>query len=148
MVRTAEEVDRLLVAAGREDLLTDPRFADPAARLANGDAFVELLREVFRARTAPDWMQTFREHAVPISVVTHVQDLPDDAQLLANEIVTPPANPAMPSPPLINHPVNVRDLPRVGPTPAPDLGQHSDEILTELGYADMEIAQLRHQGIV
>lgn len=148
MVRTAEELDRLLVAAGRADLLADARFADPAARLEHGAALVALLAEEFRTRTAREWMRAFREHAVPVSVVTVVEELPEDEQLLVNEIVTPPTDPAVPAPLIINHPINVRGLPRVGPTPAPDLGQHTDEILVELGYDAAAIARLHEQGAV
>jgi crotonobetainyl-CoA:carnitine CoA-transferase CaiB-like acyl-CoA transferase len=74
--------------------------------------------------------------------------LPEDAQLAANGIVAPPADPAVGAPLIINHPVNVTGVPRVGATPAPDLGQHTDEVLSELGFSAAEAADLHRRGIV
>lgn len=145
MVRTAEELDRLLLAADRANLLADERFADPTARLANGVEFIALLRDLFRARTAAEWMSVFRAAGVPVTLVARVEDLPQDEQIMANEIVTPPRdNPAGPL--IINHPVNVRGLARVGPTAAPGVGEHTDEVLTELGYDADAIARLRREN--
>jgi len=148
MVRTAEELDRLLLAAGREDILADPRFADQEARTEHGAALVALLQDLFRTRPAQEWMQLFRAAAVPVSLVTMVEELPEDEQLRAIEAVTRPADDPVSGPLIINHPVNVRDLARVGPKPAPEIGEHTDEVLAELGFDAAEIAGLRNRGAV
>jgi len=148
MVRTAEEIDRLLVAADRAEVLADWRFADDEARTTHAVAFVELLRDLFRTRTAEEWMRLFRAHDVPVTLVTLVEELPHDEQLAINEVVTPPADPAVPASLVVNHPVNVRGLARVGPTRAPEVGQHTDEVLAELGYDQAAVARLRTQGAI
>ncbi len=146
MVRTHAEVDGLLLAAGRVDLLTDPRFAEPADRMANMGAFIDELRATLGSRTAREWMATFRENNVPVSLVAQMGDLADDVQLAANNIVAPPTDPRVPASVVINHPLNIDGMPREGARWAPGVGEHTDEVLGELGFSAAEIAGLRSRG--
>lgn len=146
MVRTHAELDALLVAAGREDLLADPRFGDHEARPAHAPELVEELKATFIQRTAAEWMRIFRAAAVPVTLVAHVQDLLHDPQVHANRMAVPPADPAVPAPLIVNDPLNIDGLARVGPTRAPEVGEHTADVLRELGYSDGEIARLREGG--
>lgn len=147
MVRTHDELDGLLLAAGREDLLADPRFGDPAARLENGLALIDDLRATFRTRSADEWMATFREYGVPVTLVAEMGDLATDPQLRANNIVAPPTGPGVPAEVIINHPLNIDGLPRQGARHAPDVGEQTGEILAELGFTPAAIASLRSRGV-
>jgi len=147
MVRTQAELDGMLLAAGRDDLLADERFADPVTRLENGAAFIEELRGTFIKRTAAEWMATFRAESVPVTLVAHVTDLPNDAQLLANNIVAPPTDPSVRAALIINHPINVEGLPQVGARHAPAVGENTGEVLAELGFDAAGIANLRERGV-
>lgn len=147
MIRTDEELDRFLVAAGLDDLLSDERFADPASRLENGLDLIGRIREVLATRPAPDWRAHFLEAGLSTSVVVHTQDVTSDPQLVPNGIVAAPTDPRVPAPLVINHPVNVEGLGRVGTRYAPEVGENTAEILAELGFDEASISDYAARGI-
>jgi len=148
MVRTMDELDALLIAAGRIDVLDDPRFGDHTERPNHLAELVDILRPMFRERSAVEWMATFRENHVPVSLVAEMPDLATDPQVLAAGIVAPPSDPSVPASLILNHPLNVEGLPRVGPTHAPEIGEHTTAILRELNFTDAEISGFRARGVV
>lgn len=133
MVRTMDELDRLFVAVSRADLLADPRF-EADARVGNLAALVDELKATFIQRTAAEWMATFEEAGVPVVLVARMEDIPHDPQLRPNNIIVPPADPSVPAEVVINHPLNIDGLPRMGVQRAPEIGEHTAEVLRELGY--------------
>jgi formyl-CoA transferase len=146
MVRTHAELDALLVAAEREDLLSDPRFGEHALRPQHAPELVEELKATLRQRTAAEWMRIFRENGVPVTPVAQTQDLLHDPQVLANRIAVPPSDLTVVAPLIVNHPLNIDGLARVGPTRAPEVGEHTAEVLAELGFDAAEVAGLRARG--
>ena len=147
MVRKEEEFDRLVLALDQAHWLADERFATPEARLQNHQACTRLMRQVIRQRTASEWMQIFQEAGVPAALVAEFHDLPSDPQVLANEMAMEPVEDVGMAR-VIRDPVNVDGLSRVRAKRAPQMGEHTDEILAELGLSAAEIARLREQGVV
>ena len=148
MVRTQAELDALLIAAGATEILMDPRFSEPETRMEHIVEFIEALQLMFVTRTAAEWMATFRAANVPVSLVAQIEDLPYDEQILAIGAVEAPRDPRVPSPLVINHPVNVEGLARTGILHAPEIGEHTDEILAEMGFGGEEISGLRARGVI
>jgi crotonobetainyl-CoA:carnitine CoA-transferase CaiB-like acyl-CoA transferase len=147
MVRTHEDFDAVLIAVGREDVLSDPRFADPELRLENGLELVETLRATFRLQPMAHWRAVFRDHSIPATVVVEMEDLPNDPQLRVNNIVVEPAGTGVASSFVINHPLNIDGLPRRGPMHAPDVGEQTAEVLAEIGFSSEQIGAMRRSGI-
>ena len=148
MVRTHVELDALLIAADRTDLLADERFAEYDSRPANAPALIAELRETFGKRTAAEWLALFRAASVPVTMVAEMHDLLHDEQLRATNVVVPPSDPSVPAAYIVNHPINVEGLARVGPTHAPEVGEHTAEVLGEMGFSAAEIEALRAAGAV
>ena len=148
MIRTHEELDGLLIAAGRPDLLVDERFAAPAERAANMRAFIAELHAMFATRTASEWLSVFGQTGVNVTPVAQMEDIPTDGQLLASGALVTPSDPSVEMPLILNHPLHIDGLQFVGPRRAPSLGEHTAEILAELGMSTDSIADFQSRGIV
>lgn len=148
MVRTPEEIEALLQTVGLGHLLEDPRFATPEARLEHGIEMVEQMRNRIALRTSQEWLASFRAAKVPAALMGTLDDLVADPQLAVNRMTVPTDDSGRATRRVINHPVNIAGLPRRPVHPAPDLGQHSDEILRSLGFRPAEIAELRDERVI
>ncbi len=92
-------------------------------------------------------MTALTEAGVPVALVGQVSELPTDPQVVANNMaITPTSEVGMPA--VIKHPVNIDGLATREAGPAPGLGQHSKEILAELGYSEADIAAMVDQGVI
>ena len=148
MVRTAEAIDRLLVAMDAVELLVDERFATLELRVANSEAFTQELRDIFATRTSAEWLQILKvENELPIERVAQFDDLIDDPHLKLNGMVSSPVD-DVGIDYIINDPVNTGGVARVGAKKAPGIGEHSDEVLAELGFSIADIQSLRDKGVV
>ncbi|XOV84795.1 MAG: CaiB/BaiF CoA transferase family protein [bacterium] len=147
MLRQEEEFDRLLIALGQPDWLSDERFSTQESRLEHAQLFTQMIREVIAQRSSGEWMALFRSENIPAALVAEFQDLPSDPQVLANDMAMPAAEDVGMAR-VVRDPINVDGVARVGATRAPDIGEHSDEILRELGFSEEQILQFRQQGIV
>lgn len=145
MVRSPVEQEVLLEELGLISLLEDPRFTDPNARLDNSQALSEALQEKLIERHSQVWIDLFASRGVNLSRLATVQDMLQDEQAIAVGVLTPPRE-DIGVDLVINTPQNVLGVTRVGPKRAPEVGEHTDEVLAELGYSIEEIKLLRQAG--
>jgi crotonobetainyl-CoA:carnitine CoA-transferase CaiB-like acyl-CoA transferase len=130
----------------REDLIDHPDYSSTALRAQNFDALETLVRETFATRTAAEWEERLTANDCPSDPVRTPYEVVSDAQVMANGYLV--ADPKEPRTLLAMAPIQYRNqLPEVR-AGAPDYGQHTDEILGELGYDAQSVAALREQGIV
>ncbi|MDB5444967.1 MAG: CoA transferase [Phenylobacterium sp.] len=138
---------------GHPELLEDPRFADPAARRKNGEALVRRLDEIFRERTLAEWTQALQGADFSWAPVQTAQEVVEDPQALAAGGLTDvPLKSGEGSYRGVAMPAGFWDfdgtpdgLPR---GQAPDLGEHTDAILAEIGYSAEQIGDLRGRNVV
>jgi crotonobetainyl-CoA:carnitine CoA-transferase CaiB-like acyl-CoA transferase len=137
-------------ALGRAELAGDSRFADMPSRMMHAAECVALLDEIFATRPCAEWIQILRDGGDFIFThVNTVDDLPTDPQVLANGYVTDFDHPQFGRTQVVGLPVRLSETPGSIRSPAPELGQHTEEILTELlGYSWDRVAELREAGVI
>ena len=146
MVRTEELMYLLLAAMDAMHLLEDERFATWQAANENRTALKEVFQDIIAQRPSDAWLAAFEALEVPVNRVALVEEALTDAQVLENRMAIPVTDPAFEMPFVVTHPIRVSGVPHVAPRPAPELGEHSDEILRELGYAADAITAMREEG--
>lgn len=147
MVRTPEEIGGLLEVLGGTHLLEDPRFATPEDRYLRGSEMIAEIRPLVAARTSAEWMTAFKAARVPAALIGTLDDLLVDPQLAINGMVTEPVE-DVGADLVVNHPLNVDGLPRVGVKKAPEVGEHSLEVLAEMGLDDDAIGALLRDDVI
>jgi len=148
IVVTPDHWPALAKAIARPDLLTDPRFADPAKQVANAAPLTAILDEVFASQPMAHWQQALDQAHVTLGVVRSPSDVAKDPQLVANDIVVPLAGAGGNLNVTISSPIQVHDVSKVPARRAPELGEHNEEILKQLGFDAQEIDGLRASGAV
>lgn len=147
MVRTEELLSLMFAGLDALHLLEDQRFDGPERMHANRGILGDMIQEIIAGKTSDEWLAMFEALEVPVNRVALVEEAQHDPQVLENRMAVP-ADDSVGMPLLINHPIKVSNAPQVTPTPAPELGEHSEEILRELGYGAEEIAALRDTGAI
>ena len=120
-------------AIGRADLLTDPRFSDPAKLIANMPQLTAILDEVFGAQPMAHWYEVFNGVHVTFGAVRGPQEVINDPQLRSNEIVVPLEGAGGKLTSTISSPIQVHGVAKVPARRAPGLGEHNEEILAAAG---------------
>ncbi len=148
MIRNEELLSLLLAAMEAIELMADPRFGDMEALWTHRQAFGDELQSRIGNKTSDEWLEIFAAFDLPVNRIALVEDLLNDPQVSANAMAETPSDRSIEVPVLINHPINVDHLNKVGPVRAPSLGEHSKQILSELGVAEAEVDELLSDGVV
>ena len=107
-----------------------------------------MLDERFAAHDWEHWKRTFAEHGIVWSRVPDAEEVIHDPQMIANRVLVPIEGSEKPGLRTVNSPVEIRDAPKAPPRPAPRVGQHTREVLTEFGYDGQAIDALVAEKIV
>src|SRR5262245_29304092 len=143
-----DKVAAVAKAIGRSDLLTDPRFSDPAKLMVNMPQLTAILDDVFASQPIERWYEVFSGLHVTFGAVRGPQEVINDPQLRANDIIVPLEGAGGKLTSTISSPIQVHGVAKVPARRAPDLGEHSEEILRELGFGAKDIDALRASGAV
>jgi crotonobetainyl-CoA:carnitine CoA-transferase CaiB-like acyl-CoA transferase len=138
----------LLKAAGRMDLLEDARFATRKDRADRHWEIVTILQETFRTRPREYWLPRLDANDIPNAPINSIEEVFNDPQVKHMAIPKQIDHPKIGKSNLIGSPINLSDTPAQFFRPAPLLGEHTDEILTRLGFGSEAIEELRTSGVV
>src|SRR3954447_8279700 len=147
LIVTPDKVQAVAKAIGRADLLTDPRFA-PANLVANMPQLTAILDEVFGAQPMAHWYEVFNGIHVTFGAVRDPQEVVNDPQLQANDIVVSLEGAGDKLTSTISSPIQVHGVNKVTAKRAPQLGEHNEEILQELGFDAKQINSFLESGVV
>jgi len=139
----------LCKALGRPELENDPRFDTDAKRLAKAEELVALFDEIFGTRPRDEWLRIFGKYDLFCSGVNSVRELPDDPQVIENGYMVDFEHPTVGKIKIPGYPVHFSEAWARTTRAAPELGEHTEEVLTGLaGYSMDELEGFRKEGVI
>ena len=139
---------RFCAVAGRTELARDERFVRNADRVRHRELLIPMLDEVMRTRSKQQWLSTLEAAKVPCGAINNLAEVFADPQVQSREMAVPVAHPLSDSLRLVASPMKLSATPVQVRRAPPLLGQHTDEVLAELGLDAAERARLRQRGVV
>jgi crotonobetainyl-CoA:carnitine CoA-transferase CaiB-like acyl-CoA transferase len=139
---------RFCDAIERPDLLTDPRFATSKARQTNRDTLNDILGEETRRRGSEEWVKVLNDAGVPCGPIYTIDQTFADPQVQHLAMAQPVHSSVLGDIEIVGHPVSHGAKRNPVRSPAPELGQDNEEILTSLGYTKDQIEELAHRGVI
>jgi crotonobetainyl-CoA:carnitine CoA-transferase CaiB-like acyl-CoA transferase len=125
--------------------LDDPRFAEAASREAHARELIQILDGIFATKDQTEWRVILDAAGLIFGIVADMDEIADDAQILASEAVVPFADGSSLT---VNSPIWIRGQDKMKPHPAPAVGEHSEEILRAAGYSEPEIRSMRAESVI
>jgi len=136
-------------AMGLEALENDPRFDTMERRMQNCQELISILDDTFATKARNEWIKLFKENGVIFAPVNTTLDVTQDPQVLANDYITEFDHPVFGPTKTVGFPITLSETPMSVRREAPEFGQHTEEILTELlDYTWDDIATLKDGEVI
>jgi crotonobetainyl-CoA:carnitine CoA-transferase CaiB-like acyl-CoA transferase len=142
-VDTEVQWRRLCETIERRDLIDHPLFTNGNARAENHAELEPLLMTALSRRTRAEWLAALEAAQVPAGPINDIASVLDDPQLIARRMVRRVGDSSF-----VGQPIKFSTYPEMREQPAPALGEHTDEVLAELGYSMEQISSMRAQGAI
>jgi crotonobetainyl-CoA:carnitine CoA-transferase CaiB-like acyl-CoA transferase len=132
---------------GVPEMGTDPRFATLPERTKNRQEAVRIFDQIFATKTLAEWKRDLLTTKIVWAPISTPDEIHDDQQTIANRFIRKAQYPSGQAVDLVCPPI-LFDEDGGDPSPAPNFGQHTEEVLRELGYKEQEIAKCREAGVI
>jgi crotonobetainyl-CoA:carnitine CoA-transferase CaiB-like acyl-CoA transferase len=139
---------KLCTAMGMEESAGDPRFASWMLRLQNNELLLPILERRFAEKPRAEWLEILAKHDIPAGPVKTVQEFMNDPAVQHHDMVHEYDHPEVGRLRVMGQPLLFAGTPARDPGPPPTLGQHTDEVMREIGYDDAAIADLRGRKVI
>jgi crotonobetainyl-CoA:carnitine CoA-transferase CaiB-like acyl-CoA transferase len=140
--------ERLCEILGRRDLRDDPRFRTTNDRVAHRAELDPILNAAFKSRTSAEWVTYLNERGVASGPIYNLDEVFQDPQIRHQQMLVEMPHPVHGQVKLLGMPVKLSDTPGEFRLPPPLLGEHTDEVLREIGYSASALAELRAGGVI
>ena len=139
---------RLCKAIDAPELAVDPRFGDAISREKNRDDMNRLINDATKRKTAREWVEILNDAGVPAGPIYKLDEMFEDPQVKETGIVQSLDHPDLGKIDILGQPIGLSRTPAQFRRPPPELGEHTDQVLIEAGFAPDEIAGLRGRGVI
>jgi formyl-CoA transferase len=139
---------RLCDAIGRPDLMSDPRFASAQGRATHRTALADEINAVLGTRPSLEWVESLNAASVPCGPIHAMDEVFADAQVRHLNATVAVEHPTLGTLNILNQAIKLSRTPGAVVTATPERGEHSDEILGEIGLSAAEVADLRASGAI
>jgi len=139
---------RLCNAIGLEELIEDPRFATNDDRMENRAELAEELEKPLAEKTTDEWVDILLDAGFPAAPIHNYQQVFEDSHTIAREMMVEMDHPVEGKVKGLGIPVKLSETPGKIRRPAPLLGEHTEETLSDLGYSEAEIADFRERKVI
>ena len=133
---------------GRDELAFDERFTSNAKRIANYRDLMPIVREIIQVKSSETWLVELRKVGVPCGRINTVKEALSDPHIIDRGMIIELDHPALGMIKSLATPVHLSDTPLVYYRHPPTLGEHTDDIVSELGYTSEQIQLMREQGVI
>lgn len=130
------------------ELAADPRFRDNAGRMAHREELASIIAGRVRRRTTAEWLERLERAGVPAGPVLSIGEMLEHPQTRARGMVSDVTHTRVGKVPTLGFPVRLSETPAAIRRGAPLLGEHTRQVLRELGYEDEAISALEEKGVV
>ncbi|MFH1088148.1 MAG: CoA transferase [Chloroflexota bacterium] len=136
-------------AIGAQELEHDPRFQNLQKRAEHGQELISILDDILLTKPRDEWVNLLNKKDLLFDVVSTISDLVVDPQVLANEYVVDFDHPVLGRVKKLGSPIKLSRTPAYTSSAAPDLGQHTEQVLKEIcGYSEDDVAALKMKGVI
>ncbi|SDN97047.1 CaiB/BaiF CoA-transferase family protein [Bacillus sp. OK048] len=139
---------RFCPAVGLEDFMDDSRFKTNPDRVRNFNETVEIVQEVIKTRSTQEWLEVLKQAKVPCAPVNTIDQVVEDPQVKYREMILQYTHPKLGDLKGIAYPVSFQNVKREVKKHPPLIGEHTEEILQEIGYTSSQINDMTNEGIV
>jgi crotonobetainyl-CoA:carnitine CoA-transferase CaiB-like acyl-CoA transferase len=148
LVARDQEWPGLTAMIGQPTLLDDERFADPSSRAAHSAELAVILDRAFRSAPVAHWRERLSHARITFGVVQTPEQVIEDPALLSNDVIVPIEGGGEKLSRTLSSPIHLHGVEKVRARRAPEVGEHDDELLAELGFTREEVDALRASGAV